>query len=378
MRSLYLVLYVSGRNKEMIKRGLKKLLTVAAVASMTIGLVGCGSGDKKITKYYSADEAQKTKALVIGDYDINMDEMALYAMQEAITYGVTSSALTDDSTIETNKSYALSLLRQNKIIYNVAKNNNVELDDSDKDYINKNIESFRGKISQEVLDAYGITDDTIQRVFEEQAMASKFQNDIKNEMGSKIQADLEEQYKDAVFTDYYYMLFPTVEIDSGSPKKDSDGNYVYVSDDKKAEVKSNAEAAMKEIQGGASYETVADKYGVTDYSRDDTGYTDGYGDDEIDKIMNNLKTGECAGPIEDTLGYAVIVMVNDNDEDLKSNFISYSAQSTESDQFKTLQNQWLATIPVDEENDLQGTVWADFDFKGLVKNLENCGAITAD
>ena len=77
----------------MIKRGLKRLLAVAAVASMTIGLVGCGSGDKKITKYYSADEAQKTKALVIGDYDITMDEMALYAMQEALTYGVTSSAL---------------------------------------------------------------------------------------------------------------------------------------------------------------------------------------------------------------------------------------------------------------------------------------------
>ena len=143
-------------------------------------------------------------------------------------------------------------------------------------------------------------------------------------------------------------------------------------------MKSNAEAAMKEIQAGASYETVADKYGVTDYSRDDTGYTDGYGDDEINKIMNNLKTGECTGPIEDTLGYAVIVMVNDNDEELKTNFISYSAQSTESDQFDKLQSQWLATIPVDEVNDLQGTVWADFDFKGLVKNLENCGAITTD
>ena len=100
--------------------------------------------------------------------------------------------------------------------------------------------------------------------------------------------------------------------------------------------------------------------------------------DEINKIMNNLKTGECAGPIEDTLGYAVIVMVNDNDEELKTNFISYSAQSTESDQFDKLQSQWLATIPVDEVNDLQGTVWADFDFKGLVKNLENCGAITTD
>ena len=71
-------------------------------------------------------------------------------------------------------------------------------------------------------------------------------------------------------------------------------------------------------------------------------------------------------------------MVNDNDEELKTNFISYSAQSTESDQFDKLQSQWLATIPVDEVNDLQGTVWADFDFKGLVKNLENCGAITTD
>ncbi len=363
----------------------KRLAVSALCACMMLGVAGCGGSDNgkkadskstEIEQVYTADEAKNTKALVIGDYDIDLDELTLYAMQEITMYGVTSDSLTDDKTIEQNKEYALSLLRQNKIIYNVAINNDASLDDSDMEYINTTIDAFKKKMGQKVLDAYGISDEVINKVFQEQGLVSKFQNDIKNDMGQKIQNDLEDKYKDTKFYTYYYMLFPTVEIDdSGNPKKDDNDNYIYVSDDKKKEAKANAEAALKELKAGSGYEDVADKYGVKEYSSEQTGFDGAYSDENMNKKMASLKNNECLDVVDDTLGYSVIQMINCDDTSYKESYINYYTSDTLSSQYEKLQNTWLATIPVDQENDLEGTVWKDYDFKKLVQNLENAGVV---
>lgn len=363
----------------------KRLAVSALCACMMLGVAGCGGSDNgkkadskstEIEQVYTADEAKNTKALVIGDYDIDLDELTLYAMQEITMYGVTSDSLTDDKTIEQNKEYALSLLRQNKIIYNVAINNDASLDDSDMEYINTTIDAFKKKMGQKVLDAYGISDEVINKVFQEQGLVSKFQNDIKNDMGQKIQNDLEDKYKDTKFYTYYYMLFPTVEIDdSGNPKKDENDNYIYVSDDKKKEAKANAEAALKELKAGSGYEDVADKYGVKEYSSEQTGFDGAYSDENMNKKMASLKNNECLDVVDDTLGYSVIQMINCDDTSYKESYINYYTSDTLSSQYEKLQNTWLATIPVDQENDLEGTVWKDYDFKKLVQNLENAGVV---
>lgn len=363
----------------------KRLAVSALCACMMLVVAGCGGSDNgkkadskstEIEQVYTADEAKNTKALVIGDYDIDLDELTLYAMQEITMYGVTSDSLTDDKTIEQNKEYALSLLRQNKIIYNVAINNDASLDDSDMEYINTTIDAFKKKMGQKVLDAYGISDEVINKVFQEQGLVSKFQNDIKNDMGQKIQNDLEDKYKDTKFYTYYYMLFPTVEIDdSGNPKKDDNDNYIYVSDDKKKEAKANAEAALKELKAGSGYEDVADKYGVKEYSSEQTGFDGAYSDENMNKKMASLKNNECLDVVDDTLGYSVIQMINCDDTSYKESYINYYTSDTLSSQYEKLQNTWLATIPVDQENDLEGTVWKDYDFKKLVQNLENAGVV---
>ena len=363
----------------------KRLAVSALCVCMMLGVAGCGDSDNgkkventEIEQVYTADEAKDTKALVIGDYDINLDELTLYAMQEITMYGVTSDSLVDDKTIDQNKEYALSLLRQNKILYNVAINNDASLDDSDMEYINTTIDAFKKKVGQKILDAYGISDEIINKVFEEQGLVSKFQNDIKNDMGQKIQNDLEDKYKDTKFYTYYYMLFPTVEVDdSGNPKKDDNDNYIYVSDDKKKEAKANAEAALKELKSGSGYEDVADKYGVKKYSSEQTGFDGAYSDDDMNKKMASLKNNECLDVVDDTLGYSVIQMINCDDTSYKESYISYYTSDTLSSQNEKLQNTWLATIPVDQENDLEGTIWKDYDFKKLVENLEKAGVVSS-
>jgi hypothetical protein len=283
-----------------------------------------------------------------------------------------------DTSIETNKSTVLSLLRTNKIIYNVAIHNDCELGDSDIEYVNTSIDGFKSRFSQEFLDKYGITDDIINEIFTEQAIVSKYENDIKNDIGQNVQEGLEEEYKDMNFHTIYYMLFPTVEIEDGNPATDDDGNYVYVSDQDKKEALANAEDAAKRISAGEDYEDIAEEYGVSDYSSERAGYVGAYSDDEVNDKIADLKDGECLEPYEDTLGYAVVVMVNSDDQDLKESYISSYTSSSVSTQFDELEQKWLATIAVDEVNDMEGTVWADFDFKSMVKDMEDAGILTSE
>lgn len=354
---------------------INKLIVAALGMSMVLGLAGCSnSKNGNVDAVYSEKEASTTKALSIGDYDIYMDEVAMYAMQEISVYGLSSESLTDED-IKTNKEAVLSLLRQNKIKYNVAINNDVELNDSDKEFVENSIANFKKRFDEDILAAYGISDETVQRIFEEQAIVSKFENDIKNDMGQTIEEDMKKQYEKVKFHSLYYMLFPTVEIEGGNPKQNSDGSYVYVSDEEKEKIKKQAEEARQKIADGASYTDVAAEYGVADYSSERTGYVGSYDTDEMNKLMDTMKNGECMEVYEDTLGYAVIVMINSDDAELRDSFVSYTVSETLSSEYDKLEQMWLSTIPVDTEKDLEGTVWADFDFVGLVKAMEEKGIV---
>ena len=358
----------------MFKRLLKKIAVAAMVPTLVLGLVGCGS-EEGVTSVYTVEEASTTKVLSVGDYDIYMDEVALYAIQILMTYSYTPSTMTDDDTIDTDKGYVISLIRENKIIYNVAINNDVELDDDDMEVVESGFDNIKTKVGDELLAAYGISDELIEQVLIEQATISKFENDIENEMGQTILEDVEEEYEDVLFTDYYYMLFPTVEVEDGDPKTDDDGEYVYVSDEEKEEVKAQAEEALERVRNGESYEDIAEEYGVTDYSREGQGYTDSYGD-QMNDIMNALQDGECTDVFEDTLGYAFVYMINSDDEDLKDTFIDYYVDDTTSTEYDTLYDTWLATIEIDDEKDFEGTVWEDFDLYLLSENMVKAGVLT--
>ena len=97
----------------------------------------------------------------------------------------------------------------------------------------------------------------------------------------------------------------------------------------------------------------------------------------MNKKMASLKNNECLDVVDDTLGYSVIQMINCDDTSYKESYISYYTSDTLSSQYEKLQNTWLATIPVDQENDLEGTIWKDYDFKKLVENLEKAGVVSS-
>lgn len=363
------------------KKYLKKqvVASVLALSMAAASLTGCSNGLSSSKKESSnvgtmtQEEASTTKVMVIGDYDIYMDELLVYAIQAMVTNNGTLASVKANP--DTYKEQTLSLIRTTKILYDVTQHNDVTLDDSDMETTNNTINNFLKSMPDVLLEKYGISEDVVRKVFTEQTYVSKFENDIKNDMGKTIQDDVEEKVKDYNFMVFDYILFPTVETtEDDTPATNTDGSYKYVDDAAKQKAKENAEALLKELEAGGDAETLATKYGVSNYYFERTGYVGSF-TDSINKAVENMKAGDCSGVLEEKLGYAVIHMKSDHDEELLKNYAYAVASDTVDDQFDKLEEQWLSTIEVDTEKDMEGTVWADYDLSGLAQSLADGGLL---
>lgn len=363
------------------KKYLKKqvVASVLALSMAAASLTGCSNGLSSSKKESSnvgtmtQEEASTTKVMVIGDYDIYMDELLVYAIQAMVTNNGTLASVKANP--DTYKEQTLSLIRTTKILYDVTQHNDVTLDDSDMETTNNTINNFLKSMPDGLLEKYGISEDVVRKVFTEQTYVSKFENDIKNDMGKTIQDDVEEKVKDYNFMVFDYILFPTVETtEDDTPATNTDGSYKYVDDAAKQKAKENAEALLKELEAGGDAETLAAKYGVSNYYFERTGYVGSF-TDSINKAVENMKAGDCSGVLEENLGYAVIHMKSDHDEELLKNYAYAVASDTVDDQFDKLEEQWLSTIEVDTEKDMEGTVWADYDLSGLAQSLADGGLL---
>ena len=363
------------------KKYLKKqvVASVLALSMAAASLTGCSNGLSSSKKESSnvgtmtQEEASTTKVMVIGDYDIYMDELLVYAIQAMVTNNGTLASVKANP--DTYKEQTLSLIRTTKILYDVTQHNDVTLDDSDMETTNNTINNFLKSMPDGLLEKYGISEDVVRKVFTEQTYVSKFENDIKNDMGKTIQDDVEEKVKDYNFMVFDYILFPTVETtEDDTPATNTDGSYKYVDDVAKQKAKENAEALLKELEAGGDAASLAQKYGVSNYYFERTGYVGSF-TDSVNKAVENLKAGECSGVLEEELGYAVIHMKSDHDEELLKNYAYAVASDTVDSQFEKLETQWLSSIEVDPEKDMEGTVWADYDLSGLAQSLADGGLL---
>ncbi len=352
----------------MKKLGLiKRILAFALTATLAVGmLTGC-----KDKQTYTQEEVSTTEVVKIGDYTIYLDEMIVYAIQDFYLQGGNSADF-DEVKDAYKKLTILSTLRENKIIYDVSQNNGLVLNEEDMVFVDQSISNFKATIGQELLDSYGISDELLERLFYEQACVTKFENDMKNDLGQTIQDDLTATYADTKFMTLYYMTFPTVEVSGGEPAVDDSGNYIYISDSEKEKVKANAEEAAERIAAGEDYKAIAEEYGVAEYSQETNGYTGAY-DEATNKIVDNMKDGDVSDPIESTLGYNVIVMINSDDQNMKESYIYSVASEGVESEFETLRQMWLGTIEIDAEGDKIGNTWDDFDLKGLLIDMEEAG-----
>lgn len=357
----------------------KRIVAGMLMLSMTcVSLTGCEDKTKKEdTTPAEAFEGvpSDTKVMVIGEYDVYLDELLVYAFQNLYLRGSSVENWSDEADISAKKE-VLSSIRETKILYDVATKNDCTLDESDMEVVETTSDNFINTFGTDLLDEYGISDEVVKSVFAEQAMVSKFETEIKNDMGKKINADVMEGFVDYSFNTIYYMVFPTIaQDDAGDPMVNEDGSYVELSDEEKEAAKADAEAAIEELRGGADYLETAEKYGITDFCTETSGYIGSYSD-ELNEALEGMKNGECTDIMEGTMGYIVVYMISADDETLKENYVYYLAKDYTDDEFDTLRNNWLATIEIDPEGDMEGTVWEDYPLINIVDEFDKKAAET--
>ncbi len=353
----------------------KRILSLGLCLIMMLVFSGCkknntGNDDKALDKEggYSQDEASNTKVMKVGEYDITLDEAMIYTLQYVYMQGMTADAMTDEKVTELKNSI-LDNIRQVKMIYDVACHNDYSLSEADMTTVTQAVANCKNMFTQELMDKYGISDEALERVFTEQYTVEQFTAYIKNDMKSRILEDLEKAYEDYQFISLTFIRFPTVEIEDEMPKKDEDGNYIYLSEEEKLKMQEKAQSALKDLQSGMEYNQVMENYGVKAYSYDNTGYIGGYSD-ELNARLENMQVGDFTDIMDDDLGYCIVVMTAMDDGTTKATYVNMQAEEVLKDEFDTLQGKWLSTISIDTENDLYDTVWIDFDIKLLTKDME--------
>ena len=363
-----------------MKFKLKKVVSEVLIGLLLVTiLTGCGDPladgynekAKVGDKVYSTEYAHDTIALKVGDYNITLAECMVELMQNFYMYGITPENL--DTTGKAAQSYALSNIRQNTILSDVAKHNDTVATPGDIDLVNEYTDNFVSAFS-DIMDIYGVTRDDVYEVFMKQVLVNIFENNIKNDMGKTINDDYNEQFKDTRFIELYQLTFPFVEVDGNNkPVENENGSYNTYTDAEKLEVRKTAEKALKELASGSDAKEIAKKYEVEPFSSTTNGYIGAYSD-EFNELFEKMDNNDVSQIIEGDKGYIIYVMLNNDNNDLKDYYTYTLASMKLDDEFKNIEDKWLATIPVSDD-DYVGTVWNDIDLGLLTRNLIDAGIV---
>lgn len=356
----------------------KKLVSAALALTLVLTCVACGdtknsNGSNKKSDSsveVSAEDTKNTEVLKIGDEKIALDYVYLYVIQFIYTYNATEDTISNN--MDSYKNQIISQLRTDEIKYIYAKNNGIELTDDEKTEMDDVVDRYFKTFPKEFLEKYGISRDTVESLFYKQRYISKLNDETQKNLEEKYQKEAAEELKDKIFFDLYYMLFPTVEYKDGSPVTDSDGKYTQLSDEKKQKQAKDAAEAKKRLEAGEDIQDLEKEYGIEDCSEELRSYFGAYSED-LNNLIKDLQNGDVSETYESDLGYMVVKMVNNNDEDYKQYYIETAAGQKASSQMTVEENNWLASVEVDEEKDMIGDTWSNLDISKVAAVMDKEG-----
>ena len=349
------------------KSMMKRLVSAACVATMCIGLLsGCKKEENSATST-DAEAVDGEKVLVVGGHDVYKDEVMVYALLTLLSGKITyNDVVTNEASV---RDMIMQDIRENKVLYDVCIDTNMEFDEDDISVRDRLIGSFKGYIPAEVFETYGVSDEIIEKVFTETSNVDKLENDTRNSVGQSLTDKYIEQYKNENFQDIYYVMFPTVEADDeDGPKLDDNGEYIPIDDESKADVYANAQLALEEVKNGEDAKKVAEEYKVDVYSTEQIGMVGGYSE-ELNDVMSSLEDGQCTDIYESDMGYYFIVVLKNNDQSAIESY-AYSKALDEVDaEYEKQRNAWLAEVATITDANFEGDVWANFDLLGMATDL---------
>ncbi len=268
-----------------------------AITLLMFALLLAGCGISKDTKIVLTSGFEKDEVFKIGDINCTIPEMMVYLTniqnQYEEVYGSDIwNTKIDGITLENNvKEVALSRMAQVKTMSLLAQSQGISLDEREIARLQKIAGTYYDSLSQSEIDAMGIDEDVILKLYEEYALSTKVYESIIKDVNPEISDDEARTITvDHIFIKTY--------------NYDDDGNKVSYDDAHKREARTRAQSIRERIEEGDSFESLA-----RDYSDDEEitlSFGKGEKDEAFEKAAFELGSGELSRVVETEFGYEII------------------------------------------------------------------------
>lgn len=329
----------------------KKILTRMAAAAFSVFLAagmisGCGSsGTGSATK-----DGDKTLFSYNG-VDVPLKEGWIYAKINAAQYEASYSSYfgpnfwtmemgTDEDGNPTSfedyvKEQTISQIKKIIILDSKAEEFKVSLEDKDKENCEKYAKAFaEDENGKAILKECGGTVEDIQKIYEDNALASRVQQEMVKDTDQNVSDD------EARETTIARVVFET-------SKTDDQGKSTDMTDEEKAAVKAKADAAWQKLSSGTSIEDIAKENQYTN-----TSETFAAGESEegeaFEKILAGLKDGDnVEGVQECENGYVIAKLTAYTDKDATASHKEEIISQRQQDNFQKKYEEWTADLEKD-------------------------------
>ena len=278
----------------------KKAVILCLVAILSMGtLTGC----QKDTKLVFTTGLSGNQIFKIGSTVCTMPEAMVYLTtfynQYADIYG--SEMWNYDfggvSLEEHVKDVVLSKLAQIKIINLMAEERDIKLSDEEKQNVKMAAESYFAELESDLIEAEGITEDVVEKVYREYAIANKVYETITESADMEISDD--EARAVTVQTIYFQNW------------KMKNNEKTALSESETLNVLKRAKEALKKINADEDFETVAvqyseDKQLVKSYAR-------GTVELHFEELLFSMDEGDISNIIETEDGYYIVKCISTMD-----------------------------------------------------------------
>lgn len=343
-------------------KGHKELIsTIVAIAVLLIlAAVGLwmlsGEGNKPADKL----------VFTVGEEEVYLDEVNFCVLQNVVNLGITTDVLNNtkaedgSSAAEYYKQEILELITDYKVEYITAKRQGLAITEAEEQSVRSDAVQFMGRINGSVLNEFGITQDMVIEVYKQRYLAKKLEDTVTK--------DIETEKQN--FCTIYMMLFPKVEMgDDGDYKRQDGGDSpIMLSKEDMDKRKQDADAAYQELMDGAEVEAVAEKYGVTAYSGEESNLSGSFGE-PFSEYAKTLKEGEYSPVLETESCYAILKMVTANNEELAEQILSYYNADVVKERIGKEKKQWYEEAGI-EGPEFKGNIWEKVSLYDFARYVE--------
>lgn len=290
--------------------------------------------------------------LSVGKTEVTYRELLIYQLQIKNKYepslgeDVWNIAIEDGKTFsDMAKDELLSEVTKIKVVVQEAAKLDIALEDSEKEEVETQVVEYMEKITKEDQKKYGITQDMVRHVLEDNYLADKVYTVTTNEVNTDISDEEAKQIK----------LEMLMVMTNG---KDKNGTQIALDETQKKTAKGRAESMRQQALTTEDFASFASAN--TDASYVD--FTFGKGDNpELETTAFSLKVGEISPVIETTEGYVILKLISDFDEDATAQKKEQIIEKQRDDIFVAKYKVWSSEYKITQDAKL----WSMISFTDL-------------